>query len=369
MAVEVFTPFNRSKPERVDLATKRFRKQILRPGEFDYTDDEGKQRKLKFDLSYFNTLKKAFDDKAFDSVAFQFTDGTNSHNVGPDYTRGVLVEMEEPSDKGLWGQFEIDEAGVKQLSANPELGVSARIFENLRHADGRAYQAAVHQVLGTTDPVITGMEPWQAVELSRPMTVSSTIDLSGREQNKMPKNDDDQTVLKLSTAQREKLLTLLEDVAGAEELEKLINGDPDDDDENEPDDDDREPVVDKQTQIKLSRAEARIAELERLNLEQAVDKTLGGLVLDGLAPAIVDLARPLLLEPGQTVIELSRDGRTEKATTGAVVKELLTTVLKLARDGLAVVGLNEETGELLGSDAEMGKTKALVDAWENQFPD
>lgn len=370
MALEILSPFNRVPGGPVDLATKRFRKQILRDGDFKYTDKAGKRRTLKFDLSYYKALKKAFDDKAFDAVEFQLADGSNGHDVGPEQTRGTLLELEDPADDGLWGTFEVSEDAAKLLDLHPNLGVSARIFENLEHADGRRFPIAMKQVLGTTDPVITGLKPWEKVDLSR-QDVSGTIDLSGQEQGDMPNGDDDdtKTTVELTKADAAKLKAFLTEMTGEEELAKLFAG-PEDGDDDPEGEGDREP--DPQLALALSRADqanARVLELERKMHAQAVQGELDQWGRDGLAPKVIELARDLLVEGETTTIDLSRDGKTTKLGVAARTRELLNTVVELARNGMVVVDLDRELGDLTGGNTEEGRVAALTDQWMKEYPD
>ena len=63
------------------------------------------------------------------------------------------------------------------LTANPKLGVSARIVEDYARSDGRHFPAAIQHVLGTLDPRIPGLGAWQAIEAASPVP-DTVIDLS-----------------------------------------------------------------------------------------------------------------------------------------------------------------------------------------------
>ena len=64
------------------------------------------------------------------------------------------------------------------LTANPKLGVSARIVEDYARSDGQRFPAAIQHVLGTLDPRIPGLGGWQAIEAATPAP-DTLIDLSG----------------------------------------------------------------------------------------------------------------------------------------------------------------------------------------------
>jgi hypothetical protein len=59
--------------------------------------------------------------------------------------------------------------GEKVLEANPKLGVSARIVEDYARSDGQFFKSAVQHVLGTLDPRIPALGPWQAIEAASPV--------------------------------------------------------------------------------------------------------------------------------------------------------------------------------------------------------
>lgn len=57
-----------------------------------------------------------------------------------------------PADDGLYVTAQLTERGEAVLRDNPYLGVSARIVEQYRRADGKFYPAAMQHVLATLDP-------------------------------------------------------------------------------------------------------------------------------------------------------------------------------------------------------------------------
>ena len=84
----------------------------------------------------------------------------------------------ELGDDGLYITAELTPEGEQVLTANPKLGVSARIVEEYARSDGARFPAAIQHVLGTLDPRIPGLGPWQAIEAATP-PADSLIDLSG----------------------------------------------------------------------------------------------------------------------------------------------------------------------------------------------
>jgi hypothetical protein len=156
----------------VELAGGLWRKKLLPVGEVQY-----KGRILRFTADYLRGLAQAFCSGAYDQVPFQLADAQNTHTNDPERTRGEIVDM-DVADDGLWITAKVTPAGDAVLSANPRLGVSARIVEDYARSDGQHYAAAVQHVLGTLDPRIPALGDWQAIEASNGAE-GAVIDLSG----------------------------------------------------------------------------------------------------------------------------------------------------------------------------------------------
>jgi hypothetical protein len=109
-------------------------------------------------------------------VPFQLADAANSHTNDPERTRGEIKSM-DLEDDGLYITAELTEDGERVLTANPRLGVSARIVEGYDRSDGKHYPAAIQHVLGTLDPRIPGLGAWEAIEAASPVP-DEVIDLS-----------------------------------------------------------------------------------------------------------------------------------------------------------------------------------------------
>jgi hypothetical protein len=152
----VFTPYDRS--DAVDLGNQRWRKMLLPIGTVNY-----KGRKLQFTADYLAELVRSFREQAFPQVPFQLATDDNKHTNDPERYRGELVDLEQASD-GLYAIVEPTAAGQQLLETNPKLQVSARIYENYERGDGQKWTAALQHVLGTLDPHITGMGPWEKLD-------------------------------------------------------------------------------------------------------------------------------------------------------------------------------------------------------------
>ncbi len=172
MTVTILTPEQRG--QLVELGNGRFRKQLLPLGSITY-----KGRKIKFDNDYLAGLVKSFKQRACGPVPFQLADAQNTHTNDPERRRGTVVDLEVNAD-GLDAIVELDEDGAKLIEKYPDLGVSARIYEDYERSDGKFWQTALQHVLGTLDPHISGMRPWQAVALSSEIP-GPVIDLSDTE--------------------------------------------------------------------------------------------------------------------------------------------------------------------------------------------
>lgn len=172
MTSAVITPESRS--SLIELGNGRWRKQILPLGSISY-----KGQKISFDRKYFAQLVKAFKQQACGPVPFQLADAQNTHTNDPERRRGTVVDLETAPD-GLYAILELDDDGEKLVKKYPDIGVSARIYENFERADEKFFPAALQHVLGTLDPHVPGMKPWQAVALSNDVS-GPVIDLSDSE--------------------------------------------------------------------------------------------------------------------------------------------------------------------------------------------
>lgn len=150
----------------IDLAAatqtgkRTFLKQVLPLGSINY-----RGRKIVFDKAYLTDLAESFNDGAYDQVPVVAADPDNRHNMDPNRFGGEIQGF-EVKDDGLYAKVSATKATARLLNDNPKLGVSARIVEGLEKSDGRKYRRAIQHVLLTMDPRVTGMKPWQTVDLS-----------------------------------------------------------------------------------------------------------------------------------------------------------------------------------------------------------
>lgn len=168
-AVAVLTPVNEAAP--IELGRQLYRKQVLRHGKFNYKD-----RQLEFTPEYIAKLVSAFKDQAYDQVPFMLADERNAHTMDPTRAAGDVVGL-EATDDGLDALVSLSDNAAALVRDNPRFGVSVRVLEDLERMDGKKFPAALQHVLGTFDPRMTGMRPWQAVEMSN-SDVDHVLDLT-----------------------------------------------------------------------------------------------------------------------------------------------------------------------------------------------
>lgn len=209
MPVELRTPFSRSPAQAAGGSA--WRKKVLPVGEINY-----KGRVIKFDRLYLENLASSFRKGAYEQVPFQLADAANTHTNDPERYRGEVTGV-SVEDDGLYITAQVTPEGNKLLMTNPRLGVSARIVEDYARADGKYYPAAIQHVLGTLDPRITDLGPWEAVEMSN--APDMIIDLSAAQ---FAGEEGGSIMPDLSPDQQARLARLLELDPGR--LEALMDG-------------------------------------------------------------------------------------------------------------------------------------------------
>ena len=386
MTTTLLTPVDHSKarPSGASL----WRKQILPVGTIDY-----KGRKITFSREYLASLVKSFADKAYDTVPFQFADGQNTHTNAPEQRRGTVRDL-ELTDDGLDIIVEAGADAAKHLAEYPDLGVSARIVESYDRADGRHFPAAIQHVLGTLDPRITGMRPWQAIDaanddgdvldLTALEYAAPTATVTGPTDTTPPASPapaQKETGMAFTPEQEARLAKLLDlddtkfdkMLAAAEEGEQLSDEDLQALIESLPADEPAapEPVaeaapepeaekvpvgaslsVEAQAAIDLANSRAEETSIELARVTTALNRAAFEKERDhysreyGIPPRITDLARPVLEGEGH-VVELANGSNVD---AGAIVRKVLSEVGKTVK----MLDLSGEMGSPLdgGRDAE-----------------
>lgn len=336
--VAVLTPLIES--EAINLGNHYWRKQVLRHGDFAYKAGSV-DRTLQFTPAYTQALAKAYREKAYDAVPFQFAGPDNAHTNAIEATKGEIVGFDATAD-GLDAIFALEPEAEQVISRHPKLPVSVRIIENLDRADSASWPAAIQHVLATWDPRITGMRPWERVELATG-DVDRTIDLtiSNEEGAPMPEikdqlGPDEVTALRALLAQGTPPAEPAkkdDDPGDAwtmpsdEELQRIADAllaEVDDEPAEVPAEvaaSNPSPAAIEMT-ARLDRMEKENAALRRTADEAAYGKLRDDLARgSGIPPAITDLAKELLT--GAHTIELSTG---ERVDAGAIVHKVLTAV-------------------------------------------
>jgi hypothetical protein len=344
------------------------------------------------------TLLESFEAGAYDQVPFQLADENNKHTNDPERTRGEIQSLDLAAD-GLYMTISTTKQGAKVIQENPRLGVSARIVNQLKRADGKFFPAAIQHALGTLDPRINGLGSWSAVEASN--DDGPFIDLTGTEYQEASSVADKLTAEE--QAQLDALLAKLgddapdsdnddEDELTDAELEALmLEADSQDEDaggkSTEDDDDlseeeierliatgqlDLEEVnasVDQATQqvLEMTRSQVAVHNIELARVTEALDegrwqqeRTMF-MEKYGIPPSILDLAKPVLKGDGH-VISLSNG---DNADSGAIVRRMLTEI----GTHVKMLDLSNELGTAIQQDAtdqEHEQTLALVKNYRSQ---
>ena len=139
-----------------------YKKRILPEGTFDYKTSSGEKVKLDLTAGELQNFVQSFKDKAYDEVPFQF----GKHDNDPTIRKGTMVSVEHVPGKGLDGYFELDSEAASYVQKYPNFGVSPRLVLGIERADGKKFAGAIQHVAGTVVPRMTGMGSWEKIELS-----------------------------------------------------------------------------------------------------------------------------------------------------------------------------------------------------------
>lgn len=411
MTTTLLTPYDFSNATRVGRT--KFRKQILPLRTIDY-----KGNKITFDRPFLQEMVRNFKARAYDQVPFVLANDRNEHNENPENFRGFVTDLVLTED-GLDAVLDLSKAGARLVASNPQLGVSARIFQNIVR-NGRTMGKVLRHVCATMDPRVTGMRPWQAVDLSAaeqfevvdltsetyqgrntnmpkgkglrlgsvdPKTKTATIDLAELSDDEFEAlidlaGDDEEVEIDPVTKKPVRKVPV-EDDLDPDEIE-----DPEADAEDEDVDPDAEDAVvpgTGETPPSTSAVKKRKTTVEEeaidngsevATLSNKVDAFMAGqrkanwdtqaaaFVGAGVPPFIVDLAEPFMLDADDHVIELSNGGGSHN------VKETLTKMLK---GFTGLIDLTPEMGHSIDlSAAKVGKDdpdSALLKEWSETYGD
>lgn len=155
-----------------------YRKQVLAKRTIDYPLPDGSTQRVDFDDEYLADLAAAYNDGAYDLVPFQLATPANQHNEDPRNYGGRVIGAEvTPDGLDLILELAEDTADLVERTGR-KLGVSARI-KAVRHVDGRTFKRAIRHVLGTLDPRMQNLRPWQPVVDLAADDAEPVLDLTG----------------------------------------------------------------------------------------------------------------------------------------------------------------------------------------------
>lgn len=384
--VAIQAPIDRS--DVVELAapgSRVFRKQVLKVGTINY-----KGRRLDFTPDYLDGLVTAFQDKAFDSVPLVFTDERNSHTQDVERIRGEIIGFERRGDRLDALVRASNDKAATLLRENPNIGVSVRIEQPLERADGKRYPAAIQHVLATANPRLTGMAPWEPVDLAAdgvPVIDLSTYDFADGGETADDSNTEETTMADSPaspfTAEQEAALkAMLADIIkpteqeapkpaegeyvepSDEELERIASALLEDAEEPEPAG--AALSVDDGEAVELAaRLDAQAIELAQMRAERDQERyarLADSLTKDhGIPPEIIAMAKPVL--HGSHPVELSNGSTVDAA-------DVLRKVMVALSDHTRLVDLSRSTAYDKGADEavqDMTKARQDADSYAREF--
>jgi len=360
-ALSFVTPVISSETDLAESGGKlAFWKQILPKKSIHYTAKDGTRKVLNFDDKYLSDLA---NNQAVDKLGFILADKENAHTMDPERWRGEVVELQKRDD-GLYGKIVFPNAeAAKAVLDNPNLGVSARIRENIPRNDGSVISRGLIHVLGTLDPQVNGMSPWEPADLSE--SGDDVLDLSDEEFEELEmagkkKSLEDFTEADIDAMTEDDIDAFLAefapDFAATMSDDEEDDSEDEDDDEFEFEDDDEDEDAEARQLVgagadmsrqvaqdielanqRAASAEARANEALRRAAQAEWEKEREGYMSSGVPPHLLDLAEPVLCRADDMVIDLSNEPDTDDVNVSAVVRGFL----DAAR---GTVDLSEEQG-------------------------
>jgi hypothetical protein len=298
----------------VELSNTLFRKQILPKGKIKYNGEE-----IDFNDDFLNAIRLSFQDGALDQVPLQMADTDNKHTMDPSKFSGEIKGLELTAT-GLDAIIDTPKETADLIrKTGGKLGVSPKIARNRELPNGKSYPAALIHVLATQDPKVVGMEAWQEVKLANE-TEEEVLDLTNfsygpakGKTTKPPVQDPPEDLPELDE----------DDIALANAIDELLAAEQG-----------RRGTKSGKEDVELSNSSklqqyielATRSERERvkaLEIELAHSKfetEMQNLIDDGVPPALIELARPVLEDPSSSDIELSNG---DKVDVASVMREML----------------------------------------------
>jgi hypothetical protein len=347
-----------------------FWKQVLPKKEIHYTAKNGTRQVLDFNDRYLTDLA---NNKIVDKVGFLLADKDNAHTMDPERWRGEVAEWQirddqpNPDHNGLYARIVFPNAdAARAVMQNPDLGVSARIREDVARSDGSTVPRGIVHVLGTLDPQVSGMSGWTTADLSTETdnlldltaeTYENGSTMADETKVELTKPVSEYTDAEIDEMDDEMLDVFLE--ALGVDFDGILDAVAEETVAPEPE---REPEMalsnEMKAEIDLARSEARAARVELA--EARWKQTREAYLNAGVPVKDVDLCEPIFNRPNDFVVDLSNEDGSE-INVGEIVSKLLDSLK-------GTIDLSAETGHAGTFNSGDGEDpdKALLDAWNAQ---
>jgi hypothetical protein len=338
-----------------------YKKQILPEGQFSYGDSD-------LDLGP-ETLKLAvesFKAGAADEVPFQWGGTQGEHNNDPQKRGGTLAEVEHVPGKGLFGYFDFstNPETATYVEKYPKFGVSPQILLNHERPDGKKFDVMLNHVLGTSVPKMKGMSSWEKVTLSEELEAlndEEKFDFSMHIENAAPvagvvitENKDGDGGVADKVELSEDLVNFLGRLkADQDAIDLALKGG-----------EEQKTELPQEVSLAMQKIEAHgkeLAELKAQNVIMEWQAKKAQLLRDGVPPAALDLAEPVMTKIESSTINLSTaDG---PATT--TDKQAMLNVLEMQK---GIVQFGEEGHGIGGQEPSDDSVKAEeIDAFFREY--
>ena len=339
-----------------------YKKQILPEGKFTYKTADGKDIELDLTAAQHQIYVDSFKKKAYDEVPFQF----GAHTNDPTIRKGTMADVEYVPGKGSWGYFQLDEEAAKYVEKYPNFGVSPRLVVGLKRMDGKTFPAAIQHVAGTVVPRASGMSPWEKIELSEDDLPDDVTIIDFSDETIIAHRDVKETpvtkttgkgsggggvnegeTFALSKEEYEFFQNMKTEYAKAE---KMLSGDDEDEKKS------TVATVDlSEVTGKADKALAEIAQMRAAAVQETWQARKALLLSQGVPPAALDLADPVMTSVDSQVYDLS-DG--EGGTVRVDAKTQMLGQLELMK---GMIDLGGEIGHGQGGSGAAGITDTPED--------
>lgn len=141
---------------------KLFRKQIFRWGEFGHPAKP--DFKIKVDRTFYDTLKRNFENRVCPIVQVPLVDDQNRHTEAPDRNTGEVIDL-GADDDGIYAV--IDVRRHAEEVGNTILGASAKLALNYidRRTETQVGPTLLHVAM-TNRPFLTNLSAYESISLS-----------------------------------------------------------------------------------------------------------------------------------------------------------------------------------------------------------